>query len=62
MKEVFTTSFWQGVKKTFHEALEEPLPPADKASQTPTESDISASSSSTAPTPSVPSGTSGTTP
>ncbi len=34
MKEVFTKSFWEGVKKTFHEALEGP-PSADNALQTP---------------------------
>jgi len=28
MKEVFTKSFWQGVKKTFHKALEDPPPAA----------------------------------
>jgi hypothetical protein len=33
MKEILTKSFWQGVKKTFHEALEEP-PAADSALQT----------------------------
>jgi hypothetical protein len=26
MKEVLTKSFWQGVKKTFYEALEDPPP------------------------------------
>ena len=34
MKEVLTKSFWQGVKKTFHEALEGP-PPETKAAQSP---------------------------
>jgi hypothetical protein len=48
MKEVFTKSFWLGVKKTFHEALEDP-PPADNASQTPAEGEPSASSSSEKP-------------
>ena len=52
MKEVFTKSFWEGVKKTFHEALEGP-PPADNALQTPAEGDLSASS--TSETPSSPS-------
>jgi len=52
MKEVFTKSFWEGVKKTFHEALEGP-PPVDNALQTPAEGDLSASS--TSETPSSPS-------
>jgi hypothetical protein len=50
MKEVFTKSFWEGVKKTFHEALENP-PPADNASQTPAEGDLSASPASETPSP-----------
>jgi hypothetical protein len=58
MNEVFTKSFWQGVKKTFHEALED-SPSADKALQTPAEGDTSASSTSATPlssaTPSPPS-------
>ncbi|HTW65117.1 MAG TPA: hypothetical protein VME17_10900 [Bryobacteraceae bacterium] len=29
MKEVFTKSFWQGVKKTFDQALEDPPPAED---------------------------------
>jgi hypothetical protein len=41
MKEVLTKSFWQGVKKTFHDALEDP-PPTENASQIP--ADPSASS------------------
>ncbi len=54
MKEVLTKSFWQGVKKTFQEALEDP-PPADKPLQTPAKGDQSASSTSeTPPSPSVP--------
>jgi hypothetical protein len=36
MKEVLTKSFWQGVKKTFHEALKGPRP-EDSASQAPAE-------------------------
>jgi hypothetical protein len=32
MKEVLTKSFWQGVKKTFHDALKGP-PAEDNASQ-----------------------------
>jgi hypothetical protein len=51
MKEVFTKSFWKGVKKTFHEALDGP--PLDNAVQTPAEGDLSASS--TSETPSSPS-------
>ena len=34
MKEVLTKSFWQGVRKTFYEALESP-PAADKPPQAP---------------------------
>jgi hypothetical protein len=53
MKEVLTKSFWEGVMKTFHEALEGP-PPADNASQTQTQGDLSASSTpDTPPSPSV---------
>ncbi len=53
MKEVLTKSFWEGVKKTFHEALEGP-PPAGTDLQAPTESDLSASSKSETPSsPSV---------
>jgi hypothetical protein len=48
MKEVFTKSFWESVKKTFHEAREGP-PPADKSLQTPAEGDVSASSTSETP-------------
>ena len=62
MKEVFTKRFWQGVKKTFDQALEDPPPPADKPLQTPAEGDPSASSTSATPSSqSVPRGTSGTT-
>jgi hypothetical protein len=50
MKEVLTKSFWEGVKKTFHEALEDG-PPADTASQTPAEGDLSDSSTSETPPP-----------
>jgi hypothetical protein len=51
MKEVFTKSFWEGVKKTFDEALEGP-PPAENASQTPAEGHQSdASTSETPPSP-----------
>jgi hypothetical protein len=60
MKEVFTKSFWQGVKKTFDQALEDP-PSADRAPMTPAEDDPSAPSTSGTPSsPSVPSGTSET--
>jgi hypothetical protein len=51
MKEVFTKSFWQGVKKTFDQALEDP-PPTDSALQTPAEG--AAGASSTSGTPSAP--------
>ena len=61
MKEVFTKSFWQGVKKTFDEALEDPRP-TEKSLGTPAEGDPIASSTSETPSsPSVPSETSGTT-
>jgi len=45
MKEVFTKSFWQDVKKTFHEALED-APPTDRAFETPAEGELSPSSTS----------------
>lgn len=45
MKEVLTRSFWEGVRKTFHEALEGP-PPVDTALQSPHKGDLSASSTS----------------
>ena len=48
MKEVFTKSFWEGVKKTFDEACEGP-PPADTVSQIPVEGDLRSSSSSETP-------------
>ena len=51
MKEVFTKSFWQGVKKTYYEALESQ--PKDPASQAPAEGNPSPSS--TSETPSSPS-------
>ena len=65
MKEVFTKSFWQGVKKTFDQALEDP-PPGNEALQAPAEDDPRPSStsvtpSSTSSSPPVPSGTSETT-
>jgi hypothetical protein len=53
MMEVFTKSFWEGAKRSFHEALEGP-PPADNALQTPAEVDLSASRASETPSsPSV---------
>ena len=52
MKEVFTKSFWEGVKKTFEEALEGP-PPADNALQIPAEGDLRASSKSETPSSAV---------
>jgi hypothetical protein len=52
MKEVFTKSFWEGVKKTFHEAREGP-PQADNVLQIPAEGDVS--TSSTPETPASPS-------
>ncbi len=61
MTELFSKSFWQGVKKTFHEALEE-APPAGSALQSPAEGDRNAASTSATPSsPSVPGGTSETT-
>ena len=52
MKEVLTKSFWQGVKKTFYEALEGP-PLEDNASQAPAADNLKAPSSSDAPPPSA---------
>jgi hypothetical protein len=45
MKEVFTKSFWEGVKKTFDEAQQE-TPAADNASKTQAEANQSAASTS----------------
>jgi len=53
MKEVFTKSFWQGVKRTFHEALEDPPPPANQALQTPAEGELSSSPTSETPSSSA---------
>ena len=39
MKEVLTKSFWQGVKKTYEEALEGP-PPKDGVSEAPAEGSL----------------------
>ena len=52
MKEVFTKRFWQGVKKTYYDALEGP-PPEDSASQAPAQGNLNPSS--TSETPSSPS-------
>jgi hypothetical protein len=52
MKELFTKGFWEGVKRTFQEALEGP-PPRDNALRTLAEGDPRASS--TSETPSSPS-------
>lgn len=53
MKEVFTKRFWEGVKKTFDEALEGP-PPVNTGSQSPAEGDLRASSmAEKPPSPSV---------
>ena len=53
MKEVFTKGFWEGVKRTFDEALEGP-PPANTVLQTPAEGDLRDSSGSETPSsPSV---------
>jgi len=67
MKEVFTKSFWQGVKKTFDQARKDPPPPADSVLPTPAGGELSASSNSatssssaTPSSPSAPSGTGGT--
>ncbi len=48
MKEVFTKGFWQGVKKTFDEALEGATP-TDTASQIPAEDKLRDSSGSETP-------------
>jgi hypothetical protein len=50
VNEVFTKSFWKGVKKTFDQAREDP-PPAENAAQTPPEGDLSASKTSETPPP-----------
>ncbi|MGP0075858.1 MAG: hypothetical protein ACLPWF_28410 [Bryobacteraceae bacterium] len=59
MKEVFTKSFWQDVKKTFDQAREDPAP-GDNATQAPAKGALSTSTSETPLPPSVPSETSGT--
>jgi hypothetical protein len=48
MKEVFTKSFWDGVKKNFDEARDGP-PPVDEAVKIPVEVDRSATSTSESP-------------
>jgi len=45
MKEVLTKSFWRGVKKTFHDALEGP-PAGDHTSQAPADDHPKTSSKS----------------
>jgi len=52
MKEVFTKSFWEGVRKTFDEASEGP-PPGDNTLQTKAKDDLRASSMPETPPPSV---------
>ena len=47
MKELLTKNFWQGVKKTFYKALEDP--PEDNASQAPAEGNPKPPSTSNAP-------------
>ena len=54
MKEVFTKSFWQGVKKTYYDALEGP-PPEDGTPQPPAEGKLNSASTSETPTPATPS-------
>ena len=54
MKEVLTKSFWQGVKKTFEDALEGP-PPEDKASQAPAAGNYETPSTPDAPPSATPS-------
>lgn len=54
MREVLTKSFWQGVKKTYYEALEGP-PPEDNASQAPAKSSLSPSPTSETPSVQSPS-------
>jgi len=55
MKELLTKSFWQGVKKSYYEALEDP-PPEDTASQDSAEGNLNPSP--TSETPSAPSASS----
>jgi hypothetical protein len=56
MNEVLTKSFWQGVKKTFYDALEGP-PPEDKALQAADPSKPKDPSTSETPAPPAPSPT-----
>lgn len=51
MKEVLTKRFWQGLKKTFDEAREDPPAPPDQALQPPDKDELNVSSGSGAPTP-----------
>jgi hypothetical protein len=50
MKEVFTKSFWEGVKNTFDDALEGKTP-TESASQVPVEDKLEESSGSEIPPP-----------
>ena len=50
MKEVLTKSFWQGVKKTFYEAMED-QPPPENASHAPAEPSAAASNADEKPSP-----------
>jgi hypothetical protein len=49
MKEVLTKSFWQGVKKNFYEALEDPPPDTTDSPQPPAEINPNASLKSETP-------------
>jgi hypothetical protein len=50
MKEVLTKRFWQGVKSTFYEALED-RPPENNVPQVPAESSPKATSTPETPVP-----------
>ena len=54
MKEVLTKRFWQGVKKTFDEAMEDPPRPESKPPETPVESKPKTPSEPDAPSPTPP--------
>jgi hypothetical protein len=51
MKEVFTKSFWEGVKKTFHEAQQDPQAPDTTPAPVSTEPGPSASTDPEAKSP-----------
>jgi hypothetical protein len=53
MKEVFTKSFWEGVKKTFYDALEDPPTTKDSNSQAPAADNSGAPLTSETPPPST---------